>query len=55
MAIEYIVLEADGTSKITLEDSTGSILLETSDAPSSGSGGFSSPAGAVDSIQELDL
>lgn len=32
MAADYLVQEVDGVSRITLEDASGSILLETSGA-----------------------
>lgn len=33
MAVEYLVQEEDGVSRITLEDGTGALLLEESDLP----------------------
>lgn len=39
MATEYLVQEEDGTSRITLEDGSGFLLLEESDsAPGVGGG-----------------
>jgi hypothetical protein len=39
MATEYLVQEEDGTSKITLEDGSGFILLEESSGGGAGTGG----------------
>lgn len=53
----YLVREEDGTSRFTLEDGSGSILLETAvEIPDTGAtgGGRASPLGAVRVFHEDD-
>jgi hypothetical protein len=40
MATEYLVQEEDGTSKFTLEEASGFILLEESDSAGGGGSGY---------------